>query len=250
MSQQKRKSSSILEGLTSYSKKIDPKDLMINRMLDRSSVLDRPKIDKRLSDVENFHRWYAEKKRDPEWKHDYQDSYAEYLKLLDEGMGASAGGGTPGSAGAGGSSLGLPYPSTYEKENNKFKKQGQERTVAMTTENSIMRGLYMSENKIYKRDELPQLNADNLKDSDFKIKSKIVDLDKLKPSQKERVSGLVKKTKKAIKEGLFKPIVIDCDHRIVNGHHRYDAYKELKFDKVPVLKVNATLEELIDKYMK
>jgi len=56
------------------------------------------------------------------------------LRELQEGMGASAGGGTPGSAGAGGSSLGLPYPSTYEEENDKFKYRGPQKTVAMTTE--------------------------------------------------------------------------------------------------------------------
>ena len=41
------------------------------------------------------------------------------LRELQEGMGGSSGGGTPGSAGAGGSSLGLPYPSTYEEEYDK-----------------------------------------------------------------------------------------------------------------------------------
>ena len=56
------------------------------------------------------------------------------LRELQEGMGGSSGGGTPGSAGAGGSSLGLPYPSTYEEENDKFKYRGPQKTVAMTTE--------------------------------------------------------------------------------------------------------------------
>ena len=45
---------------------------------------------------------------------------ALYRDGIDEGMGGSSGGGTAGSAGAGGSSLGLPYPSTYEEEYNKF----------------------------------------------------------------------------------------------------------------------------------
>ena len=158
---------------------------------------------------------------------------------IDEGMGASAGGGTPGSAGAGGSSLGLPYPSTYEEENDKFKSHGQERTVAMTTE----------QKKLYKRKDLPQLNLDMLTDSPFKLFHKTVDISKLKPVQKERVKGLVQKTIKAIESGLRKPIVIDRHGYIVNGHHRYDAYKKLDISHVPVILVKATIEELIDKYM-
>lgn len=160
-------------------------------------------------------------------------------KKTTEGMGASAGGGTPGSAGAGGSSLGLPYPSTYEKENNKFKKKGQERTVAMTTEQ-----------KIYKRSELPQLNRSHFEKGEFDIKEGKIKLSKLKPIQTERVKGLVEKTVKMIESGKDKPLVIDRKGKIVNGHHRYDAYKQLGYDKVPVLKVNATVEELINKYMK
>ena len=54
---------------------------------------------------------------------------------IDEGMGGSSGGGTAGSAGAGGSSLGLPYPSTYEEENDKFKYNSPvQRQMSLTTE--------------------------------------------------------------------------------------------------------------------
>ena len=160
-------------------------------------------------------------------------------KQTAEGAGASAGGGTPGSPGAGGSSLGIPYPSTYEKENDKFKRKGQERTVAMTTEQ-----------KIYKRSELPQLTRSHFENEDFKVEEGEIKLSKLIPIQSERVEGLVKKTIEMIKSGKDKPLIIDRKGRIVNGHHRYDAYKKLGYKKVPVLKVNATVEELIDKYMK
>jgi ParB-like chromosome segregation protein Spo0J len=52
-----------------------------------------------------------------------------------------------------------------------------------------------------------------------------------------------------LKKGKHKPIVVDQLGYIVNGHHRYDAYKKLGATYVPVIKVNATIEELIDKYM-
>jgi len=333
------------------------------------------------------------------------------LRELQEGMGASAGGGTPGAAGAGGSSLGLPYPSTYEEENDKFKYRGPQKTVAMTTEEeqgeffndhqkmqemmdeknwptdlqievlqkyssntnqgedfildhsykgirrlnnygllqntenlqiltklpqdvidkinqtwqmsipklqassvsdlafekyinqfgfltkpavaidadivmaearwvaSIIKGekakachiltpkgpgvksneldpslspakqkeLAFVEDKHWPRSELPQLNINDLKDED--IEEKHVRFEILKPVQTEREKGLVKKTLKMLKKGKHKPIVIDQLGYIVNGHHRYDAYKKLGATYVPVIKVNATIEELIDKYM-
>ena len=41
---------------------------------------------------------------------------------------------------------------------------------------------------------------------------------------------------------------VDKKGYIVNGHHRYDAYEKLGATYVPVIKVNTTIEELIDKY--
>ena len=338
------------------------------------------------------------------------------LRELQEGMGGSSGGGTPGSAGAGGSSLGIPYPTTYEEEYDKFKYRGPQKNVSLTTEEqgemfndhtqmldmmndkdwpedlqqevlkkyvnnidqgenfisemeykglrrldnygllqntenlqlltklpqniidkinetwqmsipkvqatsvsdlgyekyimqfgfltkpavaidadivmgeakwvaSIINGekakqchilspkgpgvlsnrpdrslspskqkeLAFVEDKHWARDNLPQLNIDDLKDVDFEEMH--ISIDKLKPVQTERVKGLTNKTIKMLKKGKHKPLVIDKMGYIVNGHHRYDAYKELKkkkffkTDAVPVLKVNTTIEELIDKYM-
>ena len=334
------------------------------------------------------------------------------LRELQEGMGASAGGGTPGSAGAGGSSLGLPYPSTYEEENDKFKYRGPQKTVAMTTEEqgemftdhqqmqemmndkdwpadlqeevlkkyvnnpeegenfiadmeykgirrlsnygllqntenlelltrlpqnvidkinetwqmsipktratsvsdlgyekyimqygfltkpavamdadiimgsekwvaSVINGekakachilspqgpgvksngpdsslspakqkeLAFVEDKHWARNDLPQIKIDDLQDK-YEFKRMHVPFHKLKPVQTERVKGLVKKTLKMIQKGkVDKPLIVDKFGYIVNGHHRYDAYKKLGATYVPVLKVNATIEELIDKYM-
>ena len=334
------------------------------------------------------------------------------LRELQEGMGGSSGGGTPGSAGAGGSSLGLPYPSTYEEENDKFKYRGPQKTVAMTTEEqgemftdhqkmqemmndkdwpadlqeevlkkyvnnpeqgenfiadmeykgirrlsnygllqntenlelltrlpqnvidkinetwqmsipktratsvsdlgyekyimqygfltkpavamdadiimgsekwvaSVINGekakachilspqgpgvksngpdsslspakqkeLAFVEDKHWARNDLPQIKIDDLQDK-YEFERMHVPFHKLKPVQTERVKGLVKKTLKMIQKGkVDKPLIVDKFGYIVNGHHRYDAYKKLGATYVPVLKVNATIEELIDKYM-
>ena len=178
------------------------------------------------------------------------------LHELQEGMGASAGGGTPGSAGAGGSSLGLPYPSTYEEENDKFKYRGPQKTVAMTTEEQEeMLEKYVNSpafvealEKIYPRDELPQIKGKNL-DDEYSSEQLDIPISKLKPSQDERIKKYLRKAERLLKKGKEKPIIIDKNKYIVNGHHRYDAYKKLKYKTIPAIKVNATVEELIDKYM-
>jgi hypothetical protein len=105
---------------------------------------------------------------------------------------------------------------------------------------------FVEEDKHWARDELPQLNIDDLKDED--IEETYMTFSQLKPVQTERVKGLVKKTLKMLKQGKHKPIVVDKKGYIVNGHHRYDAYEKLGATYVPVIKVNTTIEELIDKY--
>lgn len=99
------------------------------------------------------------------------------------------------------------------------------------------------------RNKMPQISVDDLFDH-YEIKSGEVPLSDVMPIQKERVPGLTKKTIKKIKSGKFnKPIIIDCDNRIVNGHHRYDAYKSLGYNKVDVVKIlDASVWDLIDEY--
>jgi hypothetical protein len=120
---------------------------------------------------------------------------------------------------------------------------------------AFVESVLSEEDKLWARDELPQLNIKDFEDSNYILKQFNVDISKLKPVQNERVKGLVNKTIKMLKKGKHKPMVIDKMGYIVNGHHRYDAYNKLiksgffKTSAVPVIKVNATIEELIDKYM-
>ena len=120
---------------------------------------------------------------------------------------------------------------------------------------AFVESVLSEEDKLWARDELPQLNIENFEDSNYILKQFNVDISKLKPVQNERIKGLVNKTIKMLKKGKHKPMVIDKMGYIVNGHHRYDAYNKLikngffKTSDVPVIKVNATIEELIDKYM-
>ena len=126
---------------------------------------------------------------------------------------------------------------------------------ARQKELAFVESVLSEEDKLWARDELPQLNIKDFEDSNYILKQFNVDISKLKPVQNERIKGLVNKTIKMLKKGKHKPMVIDKMGYIVNGHHRYDAYNKLiksgffKTSAVPVIKVNATIEELIDKYM-
>jgi len=102
--------------------------------------------------------------------------------------------------------------------------------------------------KIYPRDELPQIKGKNI-DDEYSSERLDVPISKLKPSQDERIKKYVKKAERLLKQGKEKPIIIDKHGYIVNGHHRYDAYKKLNYKTIPAIKVNATIEQLIDKYM-
>ncbi len=130
----------------------------------------------------------------------------------------------------------------------KVKKNEPNQTIAPAKQKELA-FVESEEDKLWKRDELPQLSSKDFEDSEYTLKKLKVSIDKLKPVQNERVRGLVKKTIKMLKSGKEKPIVVDKFGYIVNGHHRYDAYTKLGVKTVPVLKVNATIEELIDKYM-
>ena len=106
------------------------------------------------------------------------------------------------------------------------------------------------EEKIWSRDELPQVNMQTLADSPFTYSTIEVPINaNLKPSQTQRIAKYSQKAVRLLKKGKEKPIIIDKHGYIVNGHHRYDAYKKLNYKTIPAIKVNATIEELIDKYM-
>ena len=96
---------------------------------------------------------------------------------------------------------------------------------------------------VYERHTLPQLSEDTLVHSYRKYWE---DPAQLVPSQTERVPALLIKAR--TKFPNIKPIVIDQNKNIVNGHHRYDIALELEAESVLVLKVNATIEELISYY--
>ena len=104
------------------------------------------------------------------------------------------------------------------------------------------------QDKNFDRNIMPQIRKGNLQNSPFNYQKGKIRLDKLKPVQSQRVKGMHDKAKRGFDDGSIRPIVIDKNNYIVNGHHRYDVARGLELKKVRVLKVDATIEDLIDHF--
>ena len=103
-------------------------------------------------------------------------------------------------------------------------------------------------NKNFPRNIMPQIRKADLKNAPHPYKKMNMLVSRLIPAQTERVPGMHQKAKAGYRQLTIKPIIVDKDNYIVNGHHRYDVAKELGMQKVKVIKVFVTLEELIEYY--
>ena len=104
------------------------------------------------------------------------------------------------------------------------------------------------QDKNFPRSIMPQVRQPDLDEGPFDYKQGTMSVSKLKPVQKQRVKGLKDKAKRGFDDGSIRPIIVDKSNYIVNGHHRYDVARELEMERVKVIKVNATIEDLIDHY--
>ena len=102
--------------------------------------------------------------------------------------------------------------------------------------------------KNFPRKIMPQIRQPDLDDGPFSYKAGNISVSNLKPVQKQRVKGLKDKAKRGFDDGSIRPIIVDKNNYIVNGHHRYDVALELELDKVKAIRVDATIEDLIDHY--
>ena len=104
--------------------------------------------------------------------------------------------------------------------------------------------------KNYDRNQLPQLNQEILEQSQFEFTATEVPVSSLIPVQTQRVRDLKKQEKRLIKveQNTYRPLVIDQQYYIIDGHHRYDALSELGFENARVLLVNAPIEEVVEEF--
>ena len=67
----------------------------------------------------------------------------------------------------------------------------------------------------------------------------------LVPVQTVRHTHKTIKANTEVKKGNYKPIVVDVENRIVNGHHRYDALKRQGHHNAMVYKLEQSIAELL-----
>ena len=96
----------------------------------------------------------------------------------------------------------------------------------------------------YARDELPQITKKELKDI-WHTKESVAVKDII-PVQKERIQENYAKQLRKIASGNYAPIVVDCENKIINGHHRYDIIKKLAVENVTVVRLPLYLENFAD----
>ena len=104
--------------------------------------------------------------------------------------------------------------------------------------------------KNFPRNIMTQIRKGDIQDSPFEYSKEKIEIDKLMPVQNQRVQGMHDKARKGFSDGSIRPIVVDKNNFIVNGHHRFDVALQMGIKKVKILRVDATIEELIDAVMK
>ena len=110
--------------------------------------------------------------------------------------------------------------------------------------------LTFAQDKYFERNQLPQLNQEILDSSDFTYSKVLIDAEKIIPVQTQRVRGLRVQEKEWLLNDEYRPLIIDQENYLVDGHHRLDGIKELKIKKVRVLKIAAPIEEIIQAFSK
>jgi len=99
--------------------------------------------------------------------------------------------------------------------------------------------------KEFPRNIMPQIRIEHLKDSPFTYSQGIELTANLKPVQHQRVAGMADRAKRGFADGTIQPIIVDQNNYIVNGHHRYDVARGTELARVDIIRVNASIEELI-----
>jgi hypothetical protein len=99
--------------------------------------------------------------------------------------------------------------------------------------------------KEFPRNIMPQIRIEHLKDSPFTYSQGVELTANLKPVQHQRVAGMADRAKRGFADGTIRPIIVDQNNYIVNGHHRYDVARGTELARVDIIRVNASIEELI-----
>ena len=105
---------------------------------------------------------------------------------------------------------------------------------------------------IYKKSQLPQWNVINLIHLDYTFYFGLAHPDDLLPSQPLSDYSPEKSARKrtALQEGIFDPIIVDCNMRIVCGHHRHAVFAHERHPgKLPIIVLEGvTIAQVVEYY--
>ena len=106
----------------------------------------------------------------------------------------------------------------------------------------------LAADKHFDRNQLPQLNQEILDASDYSYEKVTIPTKDIIPVQTQRVRGLRVQEKGWLLNDEYRPLVVDQDNYLIDGHHRLDGIKELQIKHVRVLRVNASIEEIAEAF--
>ena len=104
------------------------------------------------------------------------------------------------------------------------------------------------------RSDLPQLSVELLEEKGIPFECLYVTPSSLKPIQSDRLPFddnhyLRRYTK--IMNNTYKPLIVDQDFNLIDGHHRYDIMRRMEFFEVArVLQIGLTYPEVIELFKK
>ena len=100
------------------------------------------------------------------------------------------------------------------------------------------------------RKDMIQLSEKDLQSSDFSYIIFTVKVSSIKPVQEERLPLSKKYFDRFIKvlNNTHKPLIIDENFILIDGHHRLDVLRKLKRKETKVIKIYATFEEILDAF--
>ena len=103
------------------------------------------------------------------------------------------------------------------------------------------------------RNDLPQLTEGVLKERGIPYESVVSTPGSITPTQIDRLpfnddKYLDRYTK--ITSNTYRPLVVDQDYRLIDGHHRYDIIGRTNMQSVRVLRLDITLQEVLELFKK
>ena len=104
------------------------------------------------------------------------------------------------------------------------------------------------------RSDLPQLNATLLNEKGIPYEYLRVTISSIKPIQSDRLpfddNKYLERYVKIIND-TYKPLIVDQNFNLIDGHHRYDIMRRMEFFEVArVLQLGLTYLEVIELFKK